>query len=920
MAQSTRPESNSQMQTTERELFWLQVTAGTATLIGMVGLLALLSDGVWAAEPPKGGLMPGARTFTSPFANPPGATPPPPPAPAPRQSFFDDDGPEDDGGGDTFGSGDTSGAFSRAGGVPQSPGGRQAGLSMGGGPPGGVVAKSTGGTIDIDSETGGGSKEVVSDFNFPDADIMDIAKALGRLTGKNFILDKDVKGRITIISNSPITVGDAWRAFLTALDMNGFAMIPSGRYIRVARQRDARDKQLRTYTGDFSPDTDALITRVFQLKHIDAEEVARTFRSFMPANSRIIPYDQTNTVIVTDTGSNIAKLNKMLELLDVEGFDLGIDVISVKYASASELSKLIDTLLPGTGGAPGAAGGAPRFGGAAGARGFNSRRTKEGGVINTIIADERTNTLIVNANGKGVDQVKELVAKLDQRLPSQTGGGKVHVIYLQFSDAEALAATLNNLSSSQGAPRPPTAPGTGGTGVNPVTQSLFEGQIKVAPDKATNSLVVTASPSDFVTVQRVVNRLDIPRDEVFCEVVIMEVAVNRGFNYSSSVISPKTGIGSLPNNQDILNFINNPISQQGAVIGFGTPQNRDSWPSITVGGTAVKVPNAMALVKAIQTHSKSNVLATPQIIALDNSTATFESSENIPVPTTNAVAGAISTGTTYQKVTLSIEIKPQINKLSNYVRLEINTKMGDIIDRVPAELQGKAIATLDRNAKTTVVVGDSDTVVIGGLMRDKSTETVRKVPLLGDLPLLGWLFKSKDTTAEKTNLMIFVTPHIVRQYEKVRAILDKKLKERDEYLETNAGGEDPLRWKRDDIIRNLPDLSTITAKRETSVSIDDDQPAAVAVDPGNPFSGNNVDAIKHHTPSAAPPVSAPGSAAPPAAPPVAPVAPPTPDSGSLAPGTSPPGGAPFDGGVPTTPDPSLDIPGDVPTAPAIPPS
>src|SRR5271154_753399 len=145
--------------------------------------------------------------------------------------------------------------------------------------------------------------------------------------------------------------------------MNGFSLIPSGKYIRIARQRDARDKQLKTYTGDYSPDTDALITRVFPLKYINAEEVARTFRSFMPANSRIIPYEQTNTVIVTDTGSNIAKLGKMLEILDVEGYDAGIEVIQVKWASATELAKLIDQLIPGTG-ASTTPGTAPRFGGA----------------------------------------------------------------------------------------------------------------------------------------------------------------------------------------------------------------------------------------------------------------------------------------------------------------------------------------------------------------------------------------------------------------------------------------------------------------------------------------------------------------------------------------------------------------------------
>ncbi|RYZ65341.1 MAG: hypothetical protein EOP09_14420, partial [Proteobacteria bacterium] len=408
----------------------------------------------------------------------------------------------------------------------------------------------------VDDEGGVGSNELITDFNFPDADIIDIAKALGKLTGKSFILDKDVKGKITIISNSPITVKEAWRAFLTALDMTNFALIPSGKFIRIARQRDARDKQLRTYTGSKSPDSDALITRLFRLKYLSADEVARNFRSFMPANSRIIPYEQTNTVIVTDTGSNIAKLSKLLDILDVEGYDAGIEVIPVKYASAAEFAKLVDTLIPGSAAASASG---PRFPGSGGSR-FTARKTKEGGLINTVIADERTNNLIVHANSRGADQVRELVKKLDKPLPPQIGGGKVHVIYLQFASAEELSNTLTGLSAGGGGAARPAggAAGGGGTGVNPVQASLFEGSIKVGADKSTNSLVVTATPNDFATVQRVVNRLDIPRDQVYAEVIIMEMSLSKAFNMSANIMSPNNGLGTVVNG-DLASFIASPI-------------------------------------------------------------------------------------------------------------------------------------------------------------------------------------------------------------------------------------------------------------------------------------------------------------------------------------------------------------------------
>lgn len=879
------------------DLRWLQITASLISLIGVAGLLALMTQGAWAADPNSaGGLRPGARTFTNPFANAP--------TPGGRPSFFEEDDEDElsfpppgqssvgNTGGSSGGSpggGSPSGGTPRGGGTYSTAGNSGGNTSMGGGPNGGVVTHRSVQNIEVNNETGDGSKELVTDFNFPDADILDIAKTLGKLTGKNFILDKDVKGRITIVSNSSITVGDAWRAFLTALDINGFALIPSGKYIRIARQRDARDKQLKTYSGEFSPDTDALITRVFQLKYIDSEEVARTFRSFMPANSRIIPYDQTNTVIVTDTGSNISKLAKMLELLDVEGYDLSIEVIPVKFASASELSKLIDQLIPGTGGASaGAPGGGPRFGGMGGR--FNARRTKEGGVINTIIGDERTNTLIVNANVKGVDQVKELVARLDQKLPAQTGGGKVHVMYLQFADAEAIANTLNNLSSS--GPRPSAIPIGGGTGINPVSQNLFEGSIKVAADKATNSLVITASPSDFVTVQRVVGKLDIPRDEVFVEVVLLEVSMSKTFDYSASIGSPTSGILSAPNS-DFFAWIQNPASQTGAVLPFkaGNPG------SISVGGTSYSVSDVQGLIKAIQSNSKSNVLATPQIIALDNTDATFESTEKVPIPKSSVTStGVVTPSIEYQPVTLSIKIKPQINKRSNFVKLDITTKIGSInTGSVPKALQDQAFSYLDRSATTTVVAGDADTIVIGGLMRDRISETVNKIPLLGDIPILGWLFRAKSSVTEKTNLLVFLTPHIVRQseaqYAKVRSILDRKLKDRDDMIEADMGGEDPHRKQRDKIIRSLPNLEDIMARRNSSVTIgEEDGPAAV------PAPAEEKNKFKHPAPAAPAAPDAPAGSTGPAAPaagPETPTAPPAPPTGDVL--------APLPGDVPALP-------------------
>lgn len=782
---------------------WVRVLGGTSLLIAMSALLLLIVQNGYAAD---SGFQSGGKGFNNPYAPPSAGSPP---------QFFDDDESdfEMDGSGAAY----------------PPPGGEPMGAENTPSDSGGSTVRSATGTVDIegaksgvidgkntqplrvDAEGSAGSNEVVTDFNFPDADIMDIAKALGKLTGQNFILDKDVKGRITIISNSPITVKDAWRAFLTALDMNGFALIPSGKFIRIARQRDARDKQLRTYTGKYAPDSDALITRLFGLKFLSAEEVARNFRSFMPANSRIIPYEQTNTVIVTDTGSNIAKLAKLLEILDVESYDAGIEVIAVKYASAVELAKLVDQLLPGN-----AAGGTgPRFPGAGGRGGFSSRKTKEGGVINTIIADERTNTLIIHANTKGAGQVRELINKLDRKLPAALGGGKIHVIYLQFADAELISTTLNNLAQG-GAAAKPTGP-TGGTGVNPVQASLFEGSIKIAADKSTNSLVVTATGNDYVTIQRVVNRLDIPRDQVYAESYIMEISLRKEFNFSANILNPSSGIGSLPSS-DLTSFLVNPLSASGAIIGFKSGGTK----TITAGGQSVQVASVQGLVKFLQTNTNASVLATPQILTLDNTEAVFESAEKIPVLSQTVSQGTVSTGTTKEDVSISLKIKPAINKMSNFVKMDIEAKLQDFSNRkLPDALAAQAIAINSRTAKTSVVCADGDTIVLGGLVRDVANDTVSKIPVLGDIPVLGWLFRSKSNESTKSNLLIFITPKIIRQYEAVRGILDRKLKERDDFLERAVGGVDIGKEFRDKIIRSLPDLEKVKRdKPATNFTID----------------------------------------------------------------------------------------------------
>lgn len=730
----------------------------------------------------------------------------------------------------------------------------------------GIRSKTEIDSLTVDTESGDGvpaSTEVITDFNFPDADVMDIAKTLGRLTGKNFILDKEVakgQARVSVISNSPITVSDAWRAFLTALDMNGLAIVPRGKYLSIMRQNDAKGKNVRMYSNKNAPNTDALVTKIFKIKYISAKELENVVRTYANMGARIYGFDQTNTLIITDTGSNIAKIAKMIEFLDVEGFDAGIEVVQVKYASATELSKLIDALLPGTQAGLNRTGVGFPGGAAGGTRGnFSARKTKEGGLINNIISDDRTNSLIVHANPKGAEQVRALVARLDRKMPATAGGGKVHVVYLQFADAEDIAKTLSNFSQGAGSGARPGGfmPGGsgGGIGVNPNEGNLFEGQIKVSADKTTNSLVITASQSDFTTIQRVINKLDIPRDQVYVEVVIMEMNMERNNEFAANILMPGSGMSVSPTN-DLAKFIQNPTAiPNGLVLNYQDKNTKDI--TINANGTnqTIKVPNVAALVKAIQTYANGNVLATPQLMTLDNTEAVFESTDKIPVPqVNNAGLGLQTVSITKESVPLSIKIKPQLNKISNFIKMDIKAKISDISTRnVPQAVESQAFATLERNAETSVVVADSDTVVLGGLIRDKFSEAINKVPLLGDIPVLGWLFKSRTAKIEKTNLMLFITPKIIRQYESIRTVLDKKLKERDEFIEKAMGGEDVHREQRNKMIRSLPDIKNIPNYNTKQVmNLDEDaSPSTLTLPAAEPMPSN--------MPAPAAPMNAPNS-------------------------------------------------------------
>lgn len=636
--------------------------------------------------------------------------------------------------------------------------------------------------VNLNPETAFGP-EVVKSFDYRDVSLIDLTKEMQKLTGINLIMDKDLKGKVSIVAPTPITVGDAWKAYLTGLNMNGYTLVKSGEFYKIVNARDIRYTPTKIYTGNYTPDTENYVMRILPLKNINATEVSRSFRPFMSRYGRIIDIKQTNTIIVQDTGSNINRLVRLIKFVDVPGHEESLQIIKVNHSSAQEIAKLLDQILKGDQNSR------LRARQSTAALGGQSEQN-----ISKIIAEPRTNSIIAMANSSGARQLRELIKKLDVRGVSATSG-RIHVYYLNYGDSETMAKTLSNLVSqaqtgTAGRTTRLSRPNTN----NDDSGSLFTNDVKITADMENNAIVVTASPTDYLTIKEVIQKLDIPRDQVYVEGMIMETNVSKQRGFGISIIGAY-GSGGLDRagftggSPDLVNLLSQNITSLGGLFVGGGAGSKITQ---TVNGQDVEIKTVNGLITAIATSNNSNVLATPQILALDNTEAVFEVGETVPTPErTNAANGSSTVSIKQQKVALTLKIKPQINKVTRFVKLKIDQKIEDFSNRQAGASEG--VGTTTRSATTEVVVRDKDTIAMGGLMRDKESFTENKVPLLGDIPVLGWLFKNSGKTTEKVNLLFFLTPKILASYEKATAGTVKDLlNRRATHLKNTHADEDPF--------------------------------------------------------------------------------------------------------------------------------
>lgn len=610
----------------------------------------------------------------------------------------------------------------------------------------------------------------VTNFDIQNRDIRDVVTLISKWTGKNFIIDKEVSGKITIVGPANITLQEAYNAFLAALESNELTTIQSGKFIRIIRSANAYKSPIKTYAGDFAPDTEQFITRIISLKYIDARRVSTEFRDMISSQGRILAYEGTNSLIITDSGSNISRIQGILNSLDIKSFETTLRVLRIQNGSAKSISGLLGEVY----------GDSKQKGASQSFAKSDLEKTRGGGIITKIMVDEVTNSLVVLANEAGFSFLAQIVQKLDTKT---TERGGIHVYYCEYAKAEDLAATLSALS----APKSEKI----------TSQKKFP---KITSDIATNSLVIASSSTEFKSLRPLLKKLDIPRLQVFVEIAIMEISMNPKTNLNVNTALGAPGArgfagGFIGDVGSIATYLAGGALEGATIPLFGGPTFTGNVKLPNSPAQSVSVNTFMGLLNFIKKTTQTSILSTPQIIALDNEKATFKVQDKIPVQssfTSNALSGIGTGNITTMDTGIEINLTPQINAVSRTIRLQIEQKVDTLSsnNNVPDLLKKIQQAKTSRATNTSVVVHDEDYVMLGGLMSDQTDVTENKVPLLGDIPILGWLFKSKQTNVEKRNLVILLRPRIIDTMNSGATLISEKLEERDDFIKRYANEEE----------------------------------------------------------------------------------------------------------------------------------
>ncbi|HZP42266.1 MAG TPA: type II secretion system secretin GspD [Candidatus Binatia bacterium] len=609
-------------------------------------------------------------------------------------------------------------------------------------------------------------------LNFQDVELPVLARFIAEVTGRNVILDDRVRGKVTIISPTRITADEAWAVFQSVLQVKGFTTVPSGSFVKVVPVRDARETTVPTGTGPHAAAGDAVVTRILPLAHADAAALVPVLQPLVSKDGLLAAYPASNSLVVVDAGANVERLAGLLRDLDVPSSERALEVVRLEFAAADDLAPRLREAL----------------GGPAGGAGLR------------VIPDGRSNALVLSGPPDDVRRARTIVARLDRALPP--GATRVNVYHLKYAEADGLVRVLSRLIGqpleAEPAPRPhgssfmrtsarrsafargydggmgeppvpppPEAPPPAPAATGSAAAVPLEAPVRVTADTATNAVIVSATPEDWETLRRVIEQLDVRRRQVFVEAIILEATLDKlralGVEFQGgAALDGHTGLAqaNFGNLAALAGAGAGPLSLPGLLLA-AVSNEKVTLPDGT------KVAAHSVLLNALESDADVNVLSAPNIVTTDNEEAEIVVGRNVPFVASRATSASNLSNlfTTIERhdVGITLRMTPQITA-DDFVRLALFEEVSDIDPTAtPAVGDPNLVGptTTIRSASTSVAARDGQTVVIGGLLADTIRSTERGVPYFRRIPFLGALFRRDDDTRTKTNLLVFLTPHII---------------------------------------------------------------------------------------------------------------------------------------------------------------
>ena len=629
-------------------------------------------------------------------------------------------------------------------------------------------------------------------LEFTEITLYDLALYFADLTRTNLLLTDEsaLKGKsVRFVGHQDMSVDAAWQAFRSSLQGHGFALVEVGGGVMSVVARDVVVRG-RTEVGTGPPGQgEAVVTRLLPVRNARARDLTAILAPLLSTQAQLVAYAPANTLIITDTANNVRKAYELVAELDVAAPESSLQLTRLTWASAGDVRAVLEALYPSeptpsSSRNTGRTSRSRKGRRASEAKAASSSSGEDPKEIHRVLADERTNSLIVLANRQGHAEVARLVEELDIDV-DPSARKNLKVVQLKYALAEEVAAVLQSLAAGTGRREAARPRGSDKDGADPL--EVLDGELRFAPDPSTNAIAVVADPAEFAILSQLIEELDVARGQVFVDAVFVELTSSSGQETALGVHAI-TDAGTASLQTDPEGTFNSLAVSTELLSGLAAGVFGEVVDVVGLDGNTLSVPTFGIALQALQTHSDVQVMGNPALLTLDHQEARLQVGRRIPFSTSNQVTTVGTPVQTFERVDVATELKvtPHINTTS-LVTLDLALVV-DEVEGTGAEsnLEGGPI-TSGRTVESRVMVESGSTVVIAGLVSTKAEQVKTKVPVLGDIPLLGLLFRGRTTATRDTHLLVFLTPYVLETPSDLLAIRQMKEAQRREFVRRFQG-------------------------------------------------------------------------------------------------------------------------------------